>query len=78
MAEHAAGRVHVVPILLEEVWGWYDAAFAKLELLPVKGKAVSSWKDPVKAYANIAHGIECVTRDILADIRFQRRRKSRS
>ena len=57
--------VAVVPILLDEVEGWQDAAFAKLELLPAKGKAVSSWKDPVKAYANIARGIERVTKDII-------------
>ena len=65
MAEHVAGRARVVPILLDEVDGWQDAAFAKLELLPSKGKAVSLWKDPVKAYANIARGIERVTKDII-------------
>lgn len=65
MAEHVAGRARVVPILLEEIDDWQGAAFAKLELLPAKGKAVSLWKDPVKAYANIARGIERVTKDII-------------
>ena len=67
MEEHAAGRARVVPILLEEVEGWQKAVFAKLEVLPTKGHAVSLWQDPVGAYANIARGIGKVVRDIIVD-----------
>jgi hypothetical protein len=65
MAEHTAGRARVIPILLEEVEGWSRAAFAKLEVLPTKAKAVSSWADPVAAYADIARGIERVVRNVI-------------
>ena len=65
MKEHAAGRARVVPVLLEDVKNWRKAPFAKLEVLPDKGHAVSDWHDPVAAYANVARGIEKVARDII-------------
>lgn len=65
MKEHAAGRARVVPVLLEDVDSWRKAPFAKLEVLPDKGHAVSDWHDPVAAYANVAQGIEKVARDII-------------
>lgn len=65
MREHAAGRARVVPVLLEDVKDWRKAPFAKLEMLPDKGRAVSDWHDPVSAYANVAQGIEKVARDII-------------
>lgn len=65
MQEHATGRARVVPILLEDVKGWQNQPFAKLELLPAKGRAVSLWRDPVDAYANVAKGIGRVAKDII-------------
>jgi len=65
MQEHAAGRARVVPVLLEDVENWRKAPFAKLEVLPDKGHAVSDWHDPVAAYANVAQGIEKLARDII-------------
>jgi endonuclease/exonuclease/phosphatase family metal-dependent hydrolase len=65
MREHDAGRARVLPILLQDVKGWRKAPFAKLEVLPDKGHAVSAWNDPVAAYASIAKGIEKVAKDII-------------
>ena len=65
MDEHEAGRARVVPILLENVPGWRDAPFARLEVLPTKGRAVSQWADPVAAFADVARGIGQVAKDII-------------
>jgi endonuclease/exonuclease/phosphatase family metal-dependent hydrolase len=62
---HESGRSRVVPILLEEVPGWQNADFAKLQFLPTGAKPISSWKDPVEAFADIARGIRKVVKDIL-------------
>lgn len=65
MREHEAGRARVVPVLLENVPGWRKAPFARLELLPTKGRAVSQWRDPVAAFADVARGIGRVAKDII-------------
>jgi endonuclease/exonuclease/phosphatase family metal-dependent hydrolase len=65
MREHEAGRARVVPVLLENVPGWRQASFARLELLPTKGRAVSQWRDPVAAFADVARGVGRVAKDII-------------
>lgn len=65
MREHEAGRARVVPVLLENVPGWRKPPFARLELLPTKGRAVSQWGDPVAAFADVAGGIGRVAKDII-------------
>jgi endonuclease/exonuclease/phosphatase family metal-dependent hydrolase len=65
MQAHQAGKSRVVPILLEDVPGWQQADFAKLQFLPTGAKPISKWKDPVEAFADIARGIRQVAKDII-------------
>ncbi|HSL42078.1 MAG TPA: TIR domain-containing protein [Anaerolineales bacterium] len=65
MEAHQAGRSRVVPILLEDVPGWHQAEFAKLQFLPTGARPVSTWKDPVEAFADISRGIRKVVKDII-------------
>ena len=65
MAAHQSGRSRVVPILLEDIPGWHKAEFAKLQFLPTGARAVSIWKDPVEAFADIARGLRQVVKDII-------------
>ena len=65
MEAHQSGRSRVVPILLEDVPGWHKAEFAKLQFLPTGARAISTWKDPVEAFADIARGIRQVVKDII-------------
>jgi endonuclease/exonuclease/phosphatase family metal-dependent hydrolase len=62
---HQSGRSRVVPILLEDVPGWHNAEFAKLQFLPTGARPISKWKDPVEAFADIARGIRKVVKDII-------------
>jgi endonuclease/exonuclease/phosphatase family metal-dependent hydrolase len=65
MEAHASGRSRVVPVLLEDVPGWHKAEFAKLQFLPTGVRAISTWKDPVEAFADIARGLRKVVKDII-------------
>ena len=65
MESHGLGRSRVVPILLEDVPGWHQAEFAKLQFLPTGARPISTWKDPVEAFADIARGIRQVVKDII-------------
>ena len=62
---HQSGRSRVIPILLEDVPGWHKAEFAKLQFLPTGAKPISTWKDPVGAFADIARGIRTAVKDII-------------
>jgi hypothetical protein len=65
MEAHEAGRSRVVPIFLEDVPGWHQAEFAKLQFLPTGARPISTWKDPVEAFADITRGIRQVVKDII-------------
>jgi len=65
MQAHQAGNTRVVPILLEDVPGWDKAEFAKLQFLPTGAKAISTWEDPVDAFADIARGLRKVVKNII-------------
>jgi len=65
MAAHQSGRLRVVPVLLEEVEGWQDAPFEKLQILPTDALPVAKWDDAVHAYHDIAAGVERVAKDII-------------
>jgi endonuclease/exonuclease/phosphatase family metal-dependent hydrolase len=65
MQAHQSGKARVVPILLEDTPGWTQAEYAKLQFLPTGAKAISTWEDPVDAFADIAQGIRQVIKDII-------------
>jgi endonuclease/exonuclease/phosphatase family metal-dependent hydrolase len=65
MQAHQSGKARVVPILLEETPGWDKAEYAKLQFLPTGAKAISTWDDPVDAFADIARGIRQVVKDVI-------------
>src|SRR5262249_45089243 len=57
MERHEAGTARVIPVILRPVDAWHTAPFGKLQALPEKGKAVTTWKNRDEAYADIARGI---------------------
>jgi len=56
IARHDAHQARVLPILLRPL-DWKGAPFAKLNLLPSEGKAVTTWKRQDDAFTDIAKGI---------------------
>ena len=65
MHAHQSRKARVIPILLESVPGWTKTELARLQFLPKGAKPVSKWKDPVKAFADIADGVRKVAKDII-------------
>ena len=65
MQAHEEGRVRVVPVLLEEVDGWEQAPFARLQILPSGALPITQWDDPVAAFRDIARGVRKVAKDII-------------
>src|SRR3954468_18039847 len=57
MERHKAGSARVIPVILRPVDAWHTAPFGKLQALPEKGKAVTTWKNRDEAFADIARGI---------------------
>ncbi|HMB06559.1 MAG TPA: toll/interleukin-1 receptor domain-containing protein, partial [Isosphaeraceae bacterium] len=57
MERHEAGTARVIPVILRPVDAWHTAPFGKLQALPEKGKAVTTWKNRDEAFADIARGI---------------------
>ncbi len=59
LERHNEGTARVVPVLLRPVnWKW--APFAELQVLPLDGRAVTSWYDTDAAWAAVAQGLEAV------------------
>ena len=57
MERHEAGTARVIPVILRPVDAWHTTPFGKLQALPEKGKAVTTWKNRDEAFADIARGI---------------------
>ena len=55
MESHGLGRSRVVPILLEDVPGWHQAEFAKLQFLPTGARPISTW-NPGRSSLLVAYG----------------------
>jgi hypothetical protein len=64
MERHEAGTARVIPVILRPVDAWHTAPFGKLQALPEKGKAVTTWKNRDEAFADIARGI----REVVASV----------
>ena len=66
MERHEAGTARVIPVILRPVDAWHTAPFGKLQALPEKGKAVTTWKNRDEAFADIARGIREVAKSLAA------------
>jgi CheY-like chemotaxis protein len=53
---HEAGTARVIPIILRPC-EWQRALFAKLQALPLGGRAVVHWRDQDSAFTDVARGI---------------------
>jgi hypothetical protein len=66
MERHEVGTARVIPVILRPVDAWHTAPFGKLQALPEKGKAVTTWKNRDEAFADIARGIREVAMSLAA------------
>src|SRR3954454_19773815 len=57
MERHEAGTARVIPVILRPFDAWHTTPFGKLQALPEKGKAVTTWNNRDEAFADIARGI---------------------
>lgn len=63
MEQHHAGISWVVPVIISPV-DWHHASFAKLQVLPKDGKAISTWLNRDDAYKSIAMKIREIAIEI--------------
>jgi len=64
IARHDANQARVLPIILRPT-DWQGAPFAKLQVLPTGGKAVTSWPTHDDAFLNIVQGIRGAIDDLI-------------
>jgi internalin A len=64
LAREAKGEARVLPILLRAC-DWNDAPFGSLQGLPKDMKPITSWANRDEAFAEVAHGIRKVAKEIL-------------
>lgn len=57
IARHERGDAVVVPVIIRPSL-WKDAPFAKLNALPEKGKAISTWSNPEEAWVEVGEKIK--------------------
>lgn len=65
MARHHAGTATVIPIILRPV-DWAGAPFAKIQALPRKALAVTSWPNMDEAFTDVARGIRRAVEERMA------------
>ena len=63
IARHDANQARVLPIILRPT-DWQGAPFAKLKVLPIDGKAVTSWPTHDDAFEDIVKGIREAIEDL--------------
>lgn len=63
LERHETNEAIVIPIILRPVF-WKNAPFAKLNALPIDGKAVTSWENQDSAFENIVEGISKTVEDL--------------
>ena len=56
LRREAAGEARVVPIILRPC-PWEHAPFARLQVLPTDGRAITAWDDRDQVCLDVAHGI---------------------
>ena len=57
---HERGQAVVIPVIIRPSL-WEDAPFSKLNALPTKGKAISTWSNPDEAWKEVATKIKQIT-----------------
>lgn len=65
MARHEVGEACVVPILLRPIAGWKRLPFARLQVYPSGGKAITEWTNRDSAFVNVAEGIQAAVDQLL-------------
>jgi tetratricopeptide (TPR) repeat protein len=63
LERHQANEARVIPILLRPV-DWQDASFAQLQALPTNAKAITTWSNRDRAFADVAAGIRRAIEDL--------------
>ena len=63
IARHDADQARVLPIILRPC-DWRGAPFAKLQVLPADGKAVTRWPTHDEAFEDIVQGIRQAIEDL--------------
>ena len=63
---HAIGEARVIPIIIRDV-NWAGAPFAKLQVLPKDGLAVTKWEDRDSAWRTVSEKIEKIAEEIRRD-----------
>ena len=53
---HESKKARVIPVILRSVH-WKEPPLDKLQALPDRAKAISTWKHPDEAFTNVANGI---------------------
>jgi tetratricopeptide (TPR) repeat protein len=76
MARHEAGEACVVPILLQEVVGWQQLIFAKLQVYPSGGTPLADWRPQRKAFADVVKGIAVAVNKLLENRQAQAQLKA--
>ncbi len=69
IARHNFDQARVIPIILRPT-DWKDASFAKLKVLPIAGKPVTTWPTHDDAFENIVQGIRTAIDDLIKKGKF--------
>jgi PleD family two-component response regulator len=64
LERHKAGDAWVIPIILRPV-DWKETPIGDLQVLPVNGKPVTTWRNRDEAFQNVASGITEVAKLLL-------------
>ena len=59
MERHENKEARVIPIIVRDI-SWGKAPFARLQALPIDGKAIALWENKDTAWRNVSDGIEKV------------------
>jgi formylglycine-generating enzyme required for sulfatase activity len=65
IARHDIGEAYVIPILLRPVAAWEEMPFARLQLYPSGGIAVTEWSNQDSAFVNVVNGIKTAVEKLL-------------
>lgn len=66
LQRHKKGEARTIPIILREV-DWKEMPFSSLQALPKDGKAIRTWDDRDKAFAEVARGIRQVVEQLRSE-----------
>jgi len=64
LKKHENNEAVVIPIIIRSVH-WHNTPFAKLQVLPVDGKAINEWENKDRVYMEITESISIIATDML-------------